>query len=107
MKPLLEQYQLEMLTVSTDSVKEIKLSRKMHGFKGTMLGDTKSQIINKFGLKNQNRNNFRMPWRPDLPVPTTLLIDSNGTVIWKDQADQYSKRSDPECIRSILEEHFS
>ena len=79
----------------------------MHGFKGTMLADPRSQIINKFGLKNQNRNNFRMPWRPDLPVPTTLLIDSNGTVIWKDQADQYSKRSDPKRIRLVLEEHFS
>ena len=107
MRPLLDEFHVTLITVSTDTVSEINLGRKMHGLKGTMLADNKLKIINQFGLKNQNLNNFRIPFRPGLPIPTTLLIDDTGTVIWKDDTNQYSKRSDPERIKPVLEKLLS
>lgn len=76
----------------------------MHGLKATMLADPKLEIIEQFGIRNQNLNNFRMPGRPGLPVPTSLLIDSDGKVVWKDQSENYTQRSDPDYVRDAISE---
>jgi hypothetical protein len=31
-------------------------------------------------------------------VPTTLLIDADGKVVWKDQSANYTQRSDPDFV---------
>ena len=72
-----------------------------------MLADPKLEVIEKFGFRNRNINNFKTPGRPGLPVPTTLLVDSDGKVVWKDQSDNYTRRSDPQIIGAALaDEHF-
>ena len=96
-----------MVTVSTDTATEIRLGRGMHGLKGTMLADPKLKIITLFGLRNKNINNFRLPGRPGLPVPTSLLVDESGVVVWKDQADDYARRSDPTVVKSALNDCFN
>jgi hypothetical protein len=40
-----------------------------------------------------------------LPVPTTLLVDADGIVRWKDQSKDYMQRSDPEVVRSALRQY--
>ena len=79
----------------------------MHGLKATMLADPKLEIIDLFGVRNQNINNFRLPGRPGLPIPTTLMVDENGKVLWIDQSDDYSRRSDPSSVSKALAEHFN
>ena len=79
----------------------------MHGLKATMLADPKLEIIDLFGVRNQNMNNFRLPGRPGLPIPTTLMVDENGKVLWIDQSDDYSRRSDPSFVSKALVEHFN
>jgi peroxiredoxin len=96
-----------VVTVSTDTATEIRLGRGMHGLKGTMLADPKLKVITLFGLRNKNINNFRLPGRPGLPVPTSLLVDESGVVVWKDQADDYARRSDPTIVKSALSDCFS
>ena len=96
-----------MVTVSTDTSTEIRLGRGMHGLKGTMLADPKLKVITLFGLRNKNINNFRLPGRPGLPVPTSLLVDESGVVVWKDQADDYARRSDPTVVKSALNDCFN
>jgi peroxiredoxin len=88
--------------VSTDKPGEIHAGHGMHGLKATMLADPKLEIIEQFGIRNQNLNNFRMPGRPGLPVPTSLLIDSDGKVVWKDQSENYTQRSDPDYVRDAI-----
>ncbi len=72
-----------------------------------MLSDPKLKVIDQFGFRNKNINNFKMPGRPGLPVPTSLLIDSDGKIVWKDQTDNYTRRSDPEYVGAALAEHFA
>ncbi len=92
------------MTVSTDKPGEIRAGHGMHGLNATMLADPTLKIIEQFGLRNQNLNNFRMPGRPGLPVPTSLLIDSDGKVVWKDQSENYSQRSDPDTVHDAISE---
>ncbi len=83
------------------------MGHAMHGLKATMLADPKLTVIDQFGYRNKNFNNFKTPGRPGLPVPTTLLVDSEGTVVWKDQSDNYTRRSDPQVVGAALAEHFA
>ena len=78
----------------------------MHGRPATMLSDPKLKAIEQFGCRNRNLNNFKTPGRPGLPVPTTLLADASGKVVWKGQSDNYTRRSHPSAIRAALGEHF-
>jgi len=83
------------------------MGRGVHGLKATMLADPKLKIVELFGYRNKNINNFKTPGRPGLPVPTSLLIDESGTVVWKDQSDNYTQRSDPDFVGTALKEHFA
>lgn len=97
---------MKIVTVSTDSASQIRMGRGAHGLKATMLADPQLEVINAFGVRNQNLNNFKPLPRPGLPVPTSLLIDESGKVVWKDQSEHYPQRSDPKVIEAALREHF-
>lgn len=102
MRPDLDAAGVRIVTVSTDTPAEIRLGHAVHGLQATMLSDAQLLVTDRFGLRNQNFNNFKFPGRPGLPVPTTLLVDGSGTVVWKDQAENYTQRSDPQIVRAAL-----
>jgi len=70
-----------------------------------MLADPTLKVIEQFGYRNKNLNNFKMPGRPGLPVPTSLLIDSHGKVVWKDQSPNYTQRSDPDYVATAIKDY--
>jgi hypothetical protein len=39
-------------------------------------------------------------------VPTSLLVDGNGEVVWKDQSDNYTRRSHPKVIGKVVADVF-
>lgn len=98
---------MRIVTVSTDTPAQIRMGRGMHGLKATMLADPKLAVIDLFGYRNRNINNFKTPRRPGLPVPTTLLIDAERKVVWMDQSDNYTRRSDPDVVGAALRAHFA
>jgi peroxiredoxin len=106
LRPALEEAGIRFVTASTDTAGEIKGGRGMHGLKATMLADPKGDLINQFGVRNEGFNNFRIPGRPVLPVPTTMLVDSNGVIVWIDQTDNYTRRSDPIVIEAAIKAHL-
>ena len=107
MMPSLEAAGVKVVTVSTDAPGEIRAGRAAHGLPATMLADPKLLITDVFGYRNKNLNNFKpIPTRPGLPVPTTLLIDEKGYVVWKVQSKNYTERSDPDVVGAALAKHF-
>lgn len=102
MRPELEAAGVRIVTVSTDKPAEIRAGHRLHGLQATLLADPRLAITDRFGLRNRAYNNFRLPGRPGLPVPTTLLVDEQGRVVWMDQSDNYTRRSDPAVVRQAL-----
>jgi hypothetical protein len=41
-----------------------------------------------------------------LPVPATLLIDREGTILWRDLSEDYQRRSDPSVVLAAMQAHF-
>jgi hypothetical protein len=39
-------------------------------------------------------------------VPTTLLVDTNGTVLWIDMSENYQRRSDPKVVFDAMQTYF-
>ncbi len=103
MRPLLDARGVRIVTVSTDTPAEIRLGRGLHGLTATMLADPTLAVTDRLGLRNRNFNNFKFPNRPGLPVPTTLLVERDGRVVWMDQAADYTQRSAPDVVRAALE----
>jgi len=96
------------VTLSTDTPDEIAARRGKHGLRATMLSDRDLHVTDQFGLRNQGVHSGPPPpiAAPALPVPTSLLVDANGKVLWMDQSENYQRRSDPDYVLGALREHL-
>ena len=95
------------MTVSTDHPEEIKRRRKVHGLQATMLSDPELVVTDTFGYRNQGVHSA--PPGDDavaLPVPTSLLVNGEGKVLWIDQAENYQRRSGPEVVLAAMKVHL-
>ena len=96
---------MKVVAVCTDTPEKIAESRGKHGLEGTFLADSELAVTDLFGLRNMNVA-VRPPGVPGLPIPTTLMLDADGVVLWKDQSADYMQRSDPDYVRAALAAKF-
>ena len=99
---------MTILTLSTDTPGEIAKGHKKHGLGATMLSDRALEVTSQFGLCNNGMHSGPPPplGAKKLPVPTTLLVDANGRVLWMDQSENYQRRSDPDYVLNALRAHL-
>ncbi len=72
-----------------------------------MLSDRTLTVTDAFGLRNQLIHSGPSDDEVEaLPVPTTLLVDSTGKVLWMDQAENYQRRSGPEVVLTAMETYL-
>lgn len=72
-----------------------------------MLSDPDLVVTDAFGLRNTAFHTA--PPGDDteaLPVPTTLLVDARGKVLWIDMSEDYQRRSDPQVVLEAMRSHF-
>lgn len=96
-----------MVTISTDHPHEIREERHLHGLQAIMLSDPDLVVTDSFGYRNTGYHSA--PPGDDteaLPVPTSLLVDRDGRVLWIDQVANYQRRSPPEVVLAAMREHL-
>ena len=73
-----------------------------------MLSDRELEVTDLFGLRNQGIHSGPPAGiaAPALPVPTSLLVDAAGKVLWIDQHKNYQRRSDPDIVLGALKTHL-
>ena len=72
-----------------------------------MLSDPDLEVTDAFGLRNTGYHSA--PPGDDteaLPVPTSLLVDRQGKVLWVDKSENYQRRSGPEVVLAALRAHL-
>ena len=107
LRPEFDKRGLQVLTVSTDHPEEIKQGRRVHGLQAVMLSDRSLEVTDAFGLRNQGAHSG--PPTDDiqaLPIPTSLLVDADGKVLWIDISDNYQRRSGPEVVLAAMQAHL-
>ena len=98
---------MKIVTISTDTPAEIAKQRGKHGLKATMLSDRDLSVTDAFGLRNQGIHSGPPGGAVKaLPVPTSLLVSAEGKVLWKDQAENYQRRSDEGVVLGALRAHL-
>jgi peroxiredoxin len=99
---------VKILTVSTDTPDELAKGHKRHKLGATMLSDRNLDVTDRFGLRNQGIHSGPPPpiAARALPVPTSVLANSEGRVVWMDQSENYQQRSDPDHVLTALCEHL-
>ena len=91
-----------MIAVSPDSPEATAKGKGKHGLFARMLSDQDLAATAALGLKNVGMN---LPPRP-LPVPTSVLVSEQGVVLWVDQSEHYTDRSDIGVVRAALATHL-
>ncbi len=93
------------MTLCTDTPEKVLAGHQKHKLRCTMLSDRSLEVTNLYGLRNQAVNTGP-PGIPGQPVPTTILADAEGVVLWMDQSENYQRRSDPDYVLAALREHI-
>ena len=102
-----DQRGVQVVTISTDFPEVIRRERGGHGLQARMLSDRDLVVTDAFGLRNQGVLSAPPGNGTEaLPVPTSLLIDREGKVLWMDQSENYQRRSGPEVVLAALREHL-
>lgn len=72
-----------------------------------MLSDRSLKVTDAFGLRNMAFHSGPPSGGADaLPVPATLLLDRDGTVLWIDLSEDYQRRSDPSVVLDAMQTYF-
>ncbi len=92
------------MTVSTDTPSELRRGHLRHGLGATLLSDPKLDVTDRFGLRQQGLHSGIPGKAPALPIPTSILANAEGEVVWMDQSENYQRRSDPDTVLRALRE---
>ncbi|HIF64151.1 MAG TPA: redoxin domain-containing protein [Deltaproteobacteria bacterium] len=96
---------IQVVTVSAESPEDIQDRYRNHSLQAIMIADRDLVVTDAFGLRNLGAHSG--PLTVDgLAVPTSLLIDGEGRVLWVDQAENYQRRNGPEVVLAALERHL-
>ena len=104
LRPELETRGIELVAISTDTPEEIRAGRGKHGTDAVLLSDPELAVTDLFNLRNPK--NITPRGISGMPIPTTILTDSDGIVRWIDQTDDYMLRSDPDRVLEAIRTTF-
>ena len=94
-----------MVTVCTDTPEQIQMGYRKHRLGAVMRSDRDLAVTDAFGLRNLGFHSG--PYELEgLPVPTSMLIGSDGKVLWIDQAENYQRRSGPKVVQAALQRYL-
>ncbi len=108
-----------MIALSKDDVAAAARHRVRDGLSMTLLCDPKLEVIRQLGLEHHKAVEFStgsftlfgiplalVPSIKTMAIPTTMLIDTDGTIRWIDQADDYRLRSDGAHVLAAIDAAF-
>lgn len=105
LRPEFDEYDVQVVTICTDTPEQIQQGYRTHKLGAVMLSDRDLTVTDAFGLRNMGMHSGPFDLE-GLPVPTSLLIGPDGTVLWVDQAENYQRRSGPEVVQKAMRRHL-
>lgn len=83
---------------------ELKIIRQYGVEHHKALGATEDDTMNLFGITMPIV--WKMRYRP-MAIPTSMLIDETGKIVWIDQSEDYRLRASEEAVMSAVKTHFA
>ena len=120
MQSELDAYGVRLIALSKDTVEEAAIHKQRDGLRLTLLADPELEVIRQYGVEHHKAfglktGSFKIgpiplaftPSFKAMAIPTTLLVDENGTIRWTDQSDDYRLRSDNERVLQAVQKAFA
>ncbi len=118
--PEIEEASATLAAISPQTVQQSFFMRDQHKLRFPLLSDAGNNVARQFGLTYRvadeqkaiyQRAFVNLPfvngdesW--ELPIPTTYIIDRDGTVLYAFANEDYTERPEPEDIVGILSENL-
>lgn len=122
LQPQLDQYGINIIAISGDTVEQANLHVKRDVLPITLLSDPTLNIVRQYGVEHHkalgsdSKKVFKLfglsvpggfvSYR-SMAIPTTLLIDEQGIVRWIDQSDDYRLRASKDKVLGAVKRIFS
>ncbi len=119
MQPDLEKFGVSVVALSKDSVDEAAIHKTRDELSLTLLADPKLEVIRQYGVEHHKALGFSTgrftlggipfsltPSFKTMAIPTSLLVDEDGVIVWIDQADDYRLRSDERRVLQAVKSAF-
>ena len=106
LRPEFDKRGVQIVTVSTDTPAQLRAGHGKHKLSAVMLSDRQLEVTDRFGLRNKGMHSGMPGGAKALPVPTSILADAAGKVLWMDQSENYQRRSDPDYVLGALNAHL-
>lgn len=87
-----------VIGISTDGVDVSREYADHYGFEFPLLSDPDSEAIRAYGLLHADGG-----IEGDIARPATLILDTDGRVVWRDLTDDWRVRPRPEELLRVLE----
>ena len=120
MQSELEKFGISVFALSKDTVEEAAIHKVRDNLSLNLLSDANLDVIRQYGVEHHKAIGFETnrfsiggipltlkPSFKTMAIPTTLLIDESGTIVWIDQADDYRIRSDGDRVFQAVKSAFS
>jgi hypothetical protein len=113
----LSRWDVRVVALSKDTPAQVKAHQARDGLELELLSDAKLDVIRALGLLHRGGLEFAT-WTvagiplgvpsgfKDMAIPTSVLLDEEGVVLWIDQADDYRQRGDEARVAGALTNHF-
>ena len=123
MQPKLAQYGIKLVAIANDTSEQQAQHKVRDDLTCTLVSDQDLSIIRQYGVEHHKGLGssaedtlsvfgiaMPLPWKmrfKAMAIPTSLLVDENGKIVWIDQSDDYRIRASEERILAAVSEGFS
>src|SRR3954466_3225596 len=91
---------IRIAAISVDPVETNQRHRAKMGYTFTFLSDPKAEVIRRYDLLHRGAG----PKREDISRPGEFLIDTSGTVQWRNLTENAAVRARPEQVLRTFDE---
>ena len=119
MAPELAKFDVSVIALSKDTVKDAAKHKLRDKITLTLLADPKLEVIRQYGVEHHKAVEFStvsfslfgipmalVPSFKTMAIPTSLLVDENGVIQWIDQTDDYRLRSNEQRVLEAVKSTF-
>lgn len=122
LKPKLAAYNIQIMGISNDTAEQQKSHQLRDNISHTLVSDADLSIIRQYGVEHHKAIGataddtinilgiaMPLPWkmRPrPMSIPTSLLINESGHIVWIDQSEDYRLRASEESVMTAVEANF-
>ncbi|REL27391.1 hypothetical protein DXX93_12990 [Thalassotalea euphylliae] len=123
MQPKLTQYGIKLIAIANDTSEQQAQHKVRDELTCTLVSDQDLRVIRQYGVEHHKGLGasaqdtlsvfgiaMPLPWKmrfKAMAIPTSLLVDESGKIVWIDQSDDYRIRASEERILAAVSNSFS